>query len=320
MKKRLILCLVLSCLAALFLTGCKEKEVKLPFEANQSQMVQYTEGIVQNYNDVPADEAKYYLNDGTAIEKSAVSGFKLAQTTDKVGEFLGYFDTSGNNLIFRDGGHDNILCSIVAKYENRDVQVTVSFVENREYPLQLKDTKAKLVSEAAQNGFDETNLLSYIQQAYGAYQVDTSSVDAFLGEVLAAQGVYSFEADECEVSPIYSRQELLKKAAGNTGIGMGSVFVVLIFISFIISLLKFVPMLFGQGETKKASAAKKASTKAEAPAKKAATASTLSANLADDAELVAVITAAIYAAEADKGTYTTDSKDKLVVRSIRRVR
>ena len=31
-------------------------------------------------------------------------------------------------------------------------------------------------------------------------------------------------------------------------------------------------------------------------------------------------TAAIYAAEADKGTYTTDSKDKLVVRSIRRVR
>lgn len=89
--------------------------------------------------------------------------------------------------------------------------------------------------EAAQNGFDETNLLSYIQQAYGAYQVDTSSVDAFLGEVLAPQGVYSFEADECEVSPIYSRQEL-RKAAGNTGIGMGTVFVVLIFISFIISL------------------------------------------------------------------------------------
>ena len=79
-------------------------------------------------------------------------------------------------------------------------------------------------------------------------------------------------------------------------------------------------MLFGQGETKKASAAKKASTKAEAPAKKAATASTPSANLADDAELVAVITAAIYAGESDKGTYTTDSKDKLVVRSIRRVR
>lgn len=147
MKKRLILCLVLSCLAALFLTGCKEKEVKLPFEANQSRWCS-TQKELFNYNDVPADEAKYYLNDGTAIEKSAVSGFKLAQTTDKVGEFLGYFDTSGNNLIFRDGGHDNILCSIVAKYENRDVQVTVSFVENREYPLQLKDTKAKLVSRS----------------------------------------------------------------------------------------------------------------------------------------------------------------------------
>ena len=40
-------------------------------------------------------------------------------------------------------------------------------------------------------------------------------------------------------------------------------------------------------------------------------------NLMDDAELVAVITAAVYAASGSAGA---DSKDKLIVRSIRRAR
>lgn len=46
----------------------------------------------------------------------------------------------------------------------------------------------------------------------------------------------------------YSIGEILKKAGLNTVLGMGTVFAVLIFISFLISLLKYVPMFFERKE------------------------------------------------------------------------
>ena len=127
-------------------------------------------------------------------------------------------------------------------------------------------------------------------------------------------------------------------AGKNTAIGMGVVFSVLIFISFIISLLKYLPLLF-DAEIRKARADKKA---AESAAKKQTedliissskpsiddaqtdklTSDAGSKDLMNDAELVAVITAAIYAASAGavRGPAYTASNDKLVVRSIRRVK
>lgn len=100
----------------------------------------------------------------------------------------------------------------------------------------------------------------------------------------------------------YTMMEILEKAALNTLIGMGTVFIVLIFISFVIGLL---PKLTGlvEGKNKKEEAPK-----AAAPAPAAAPAEE---ELADDLELVAVISAAIAA-------YTGTSSDDFVVRSIRR--
>lgn len=92
--------------------------------------------------------------------------------------------------------------------------------------------------------------------------------------------------------------EILEKAALNTVIGMGTVFVVLIFMSFVISLFKYVPMLTQKKE--------KTQEEAKVPA-----ATPTQEELTDDLELVAVITAAIAAAE---GTST----DSVVIRSIRR--
>ena len=108
------------------------------------------------------------------------------------------------------------------------------------------------------------------------------------------------------MDPIYSTGEIAKKAALNTLIGMGSVFVVLILLAFIISLFRYVSVFENRGKAKKAEAEK-----AAAPAPAAAPAAPAETAPADDLQLIAVITAAIAAAE---GTST----DGFVVRSIKR--
>ena len=116
--------------------------------------------------------------------------------------------------------------------------------------------------------------------------------------------VFSFDEkgnmESMDVSAHYSTGEILEKAGLNTVLGMGTVFVVLIFIY----LLGYIPKL----QEKLANKDKKVEEKKEAPVQ-AAPAPVAAAE--DDAELVAVIAAAIAAAE---GTST----DGFVVRSIKR--
>lgn len=101
--------------------------------------------------------------------------------------------------------------------------------------------------------------------------------------------------------------DVIKTALLNTVLGMGIVFCVLVLIAFIISLLGFLPKLFG-------------SKKKEVKMEKAPIAVTKETvvepeeeELVDDTELVAVITAAIMASMGDEAP-----ADGLVVRSIRR--
>lgn len=100
--------------------------------------------------------------------------------------------------------------------------------------------------------------------------------------------------------------ELFKIAIADTVMGMGTVFVVLIFIAFVIWLLGFIP----KWEEKRA--------KKEAPAEAAAQAPQAvpaAAAAQDDGELVAVITAAVMAYMESE---TPGSSDGYVVRNIRR--
>ena len=109
------------------------------------------------------------------------------------------------------------------------------------------------------------------------------------------------------IDPVLSTGEILEKAGLNTVIGMGTVFVILIFISFVIALLpKFTAMIENAGKKKEAAPAPKA-----APAPVAAAPAAAAEELVDDLELVAVISAAIAA-------YTGTSSDGFVVRSIKR--
>ena len=112
------------------------------------------------------------------------------------------------------------------------------------------------------------------------------------------------------VNIIYSFGELMTKAALNTLLGMGTVFVVLILISLIISCFNFIPKIQAAFTKKpKQEAAKPAVPVAAAPVQAAVV-----EEESDDLELVAVIAAAIAASE---GAVSTDG---FVVRSIRKRR
>ena len=126
-----------------------------------------------------------------------------------------------------------------------------------------------------------------------------------------ANFVYVFDSQgtptAMSVDVQYGMAQTLQRAGLNTLMGVGTVFVMLILLSLLISLFRFIP----NPEAKKAAEAK-AAKEAQAAAIAAAPVQA-EENLADDGELVAVIAAAIAAAE---GTTT----DGFVVRSIRKVK
>ena len=115
------------------------------------------------------------------------------------------------------------------------------------------------------------------------------------------------QMDSLTINAHYSTAEILKKAGLNTILGMGTVFVVLIFISFIISLFKYISVYENRKKEQKEDTASVGVDNAIAQI-----VSNEEENVEDDLELIAVITAAIAASE---GTST----DGLVVRSIRKV-
>ena len=101
------------------------------------------------------------------------------------------------------------------------------------------------------------------------------------------------------ITPKYSVAENMEKAALNTVLGMGTVFIILIFISFLISLFKYINIFENKLKTK----AKEKPVIAVAD----------SENLCDDLELAAVITAAI-------AEFSGNDASNLIVRSIKRVK
>ncbi len=122
---------------------------------------------------------------------------------------------------------------------------------------------------------------------------------------------YDYEVEQLVVEDItvdlvYTLNEKLEKAALNTAMGMGIVFAVLAFICVIIYCLKFVN---GDGNKKKESTSAQASMDDELLA--VITAAIAAADQSSDLELVAVITAAISAS-------TGKSADNFRVTSITR--
>ena len=131
--------------------------------------------------------------------------------------------------------------------------------------------------------------------------------DAIVEMVLTSEGAQSISANIQ-----YSMAELMERAALNTLIGMGTVFVVLIIISLLISGFNLIPKI--QAVFKKDKTSGEKSIAEEAVDK---TIAQIIKQEDDDQELVAVISAAIAAYEASTGT-GSGTTDGFVVRSIRK--
>ncbi len=169
-------------------------------------------------------------------------------------------------------------CSLVRGNENFDKktleQQTDSFLNNW-FSFDFDSTIATYKDQ-----MDETTLAQYKLYAKQKKQY---------------KGNYSFKFDEYK-----TLGQKMQKAGLNTIMSMSIVFLVLIFISLLISCFKFIGLI-GKGKADKSPVAV-----AAAPAAPVSEPE----DLTDDLELVAVITAAIAAAS------ETESADGLVVRSI----
>lgn len=156
------------------------------------------------------------------------------------------------------------------------------------------------LGEAKDGGAGETE----VEASDGGYVVTVPM--AF--EKADANFVYTFDEagspTALSVDVQYPMSVTLQRAALNTLMGLATVFLMLVFLSFVISLFKFIPKLL-DGK-------KKQEAPAPAPAPAVPAPAPAEAVVSDDSELIAVIAAAIAASE---GTSTDD----FVVRSIRKV-
>ena len=320
MKKKLLI--LISMLAMMFsLTACSN-EVEKPFDYDDSAIVRDTMYAFEEYRNVNDEFADYYINNGTEFEQSAVKGIEQAQDTDKVGAFEDFTPyIEGNKAVSKDdykieNASDSVSVTVINKAKNRNVEITVKYVENPEYFMELDQVMQKYtLAETEKIILQDYDSLAQFYDETGISSVEEAR-QILVSNEMYNKAIASYLPEEMVVSAVYSKTELMKQAGMNTLLGMGTVFVVLIFISFIISLFKFLPALFAKKP--KIEDLKKEESKPAAPAK-AATPAPAAGNLMNDAELVAVITAAIYAAEGQAGNGAV-SKDKLVVRSIRRAR
>jgi sodium pump decarboxylase gamma subunit len=157
--------------------------------------------------------------------------------------------------------------------------------------------------------------------SHGEYKVDVKGDEIVVSteaeyEDRKATLSFTFNEDSylesMDVSATYAMNEILAKAGLNTLLGMGTVFAVLIFLAFLISLMQYIPNIMEWFEkiTAKNKQPVVQEVQTSAPSNQAAPV-VEQVDAVDDLELVAVITAAIAAQE---GTTT----DGFVVRSIRR--
>ena len=163
-----------------------------------------------------------------------------------------------------------------------------------------------------------------VKNELGAYSSIVSQDVEKDGDVVTISTVAQFEKAKADVvlmldlgqqmytsmtySVQYSLAANMQRAGMNTLMGISIVFLMLVFLSFVIGLFKYIEKFQNVGKKKAAEEAPKAE---EAPAPAIAQSEAADEDFADDLELVAVISAAIAA-------YENTSGDSFVVRSIKK--
>ncbi len=139
----------------------------------------------------------------------------------------------------------------------------------------------------------------------------TGELKSATAEIILSNDMF-MRMESAALNPISSMGELMGKAGLNTLIGMGTVFVVLILISLIISCFGVIPKIQASQAAKKAARTAGEGTEKAIDNVVAQIIDQEEGEGTDDCELVAVIAAAVAAYEG------TGSTDGFVVRSIRR--
>ena len=214
--------------------------------------------------------------------------------------------------------------SIITQLQDMDDAYLESIVNMRNEEIAADDETALMVKASYQSwldskdelgGFDpqESDTCTLTADADGATLTLNATFNNRQGKITAHFDPNS-QLISFNVEPVYSTLENLESAGLNTVLGMGTVFAVLIFIAFIISLFKFIhkaEQRMAERKFQKEAASSPQTTAAQPAAPAAGPIPEPVDEEVEDLELVAVITAAVAAS-------MNTSVDKLVVRSIKR--
>jgi sodium pump decarboxylase gamma subunit len=238
---------------------------------------------------ISSDKAK------TSAKDMQVSGYSQ-EIKQWANDLVLYLDAESDEQIKADGEAANTISAVngkvyiinLAGIDEKTIEFYNSWIKTREDLGALRS-----IDSIDINVSDETGTLCTVA-IEATYEERTCSFELTIDD--------DYNLSSGAINPTYTTGEKMTKAAMNTILGMGTVFVVLIFISFVISLLQYVNKIGSKPEPAKEEPKQQPAPVAE-PAEE---------EPEDDLELVAVITAAIAASE---GT----SADGLVVRSIKKV-
>lgn len=307
-KKKLLL--VVSMLAVMFaLAGCSLSDKVVEFDYDPNELAELAQSQATQYMSIAnVDEMYNYVSQNGAedgLDESIIDAVEAFSTLeDNYGEFIKFKSDFEYEEV-----EDTVVVRLFAECADKEAVVKATFVDNT---------------------------VAYEYQKY--YMMNSSGYsDSEAQETLATNGVYPYKISEFELSANQTMADKMKDAGAHTVIGMGIVFIALIFISFIISLLKYVPALLDK-ETREAKKAEKSEKETiaqttqsddetvtkrmpEQPARVVDIVNTATGESAmGDGELVAVITAAIAASEGGRvrNRVNYPSNDKLVVRPRRR--
>lgn len=287
--------LLFSMIAVFFcLTACSSGQEAVTFEYTDTDIVSDT--VYQAYNMQNVSDAyRAYLadNDDPMAEVLLTGVSNMDNAKKDCGEFKGYRSKEDGSTIMYD----------FSRLQNSEDEIAqddfLTFISMLDYTIEENNGNVTVNVKAVYDKHDVEYSFVYEENSAYAYSYE-----------LTGQSVSPYQVKEITATPEYSFGEIMGKAAANTLMGMGTVFIVLIFISLIIGRLSSVNTL-----VVKLTSGKKDKEEAAPAAEPVPQAQAATANPMDDAQLVAVITAAVTAAnEAAGGT------DSLVVRSIRKAK
>lgn len=281
MKKFLSMLCMLTCIFGL--TACDDSQtLRESDEANLKKAEMISENLLMPYLSTFADDemADYYLDEYNKEEMKHVAESMCYTFLNTYGAEL---QNNGVSYVYIDG---NAFMSAITSFNS------------------AFDTIGELESVGAISSELKKDEIIVTIEVTGS----EASAEA---EFIFANDIFlTMEAGA--LNPTATMGDMMVKAALNTLMGMGTVFVVLILISLIISVMGVIPKIQDKMKKKKSAAASNDS-KAESVDNTIAQIIEKE-ELSDDLELVAVISAAIAAYEGSAAA------DGFVVKSVRRIR